>query len=479
MNRRSHVRVLIAISFIIILGFVAAGLNAYRTYSHIIEEDTLNITRLTSTNIFSEINVELVKPIFVSLTMANDSFVKKWLQQENEPESIRLYLDDIRTKYGYSSAFLVSSKSLNYYHTDGILKTIRSDNTQDAWYAEFIASGKDNALNVDLDEANQHLLSIFINCRIEDDNGELLGVTGVALTLDQVRHMLLYYQEMLGVEAYLTNTSGMVQVHPNPVYIETLNVFEDPSLKSERGIILSNREEMVVTKQAAEGVQKYLVSRYIPELDWILFVRNDTTQLQQAFSRQIIEDALVVFIVLLLVLGITLAIMRTYQRRLHTLAVSDDLTGIGNRRVLREELEKLTSASKKEHPVYTLYIIDVDGFKHLNDTKGHHKGDAVLCRIVSVVQKALGPDHTLYRWGGDEFAGILYMDGAAAKTCLEMVCDAVSKDDVLVEDDLTISAGAATSHDKTTPDHLLYQADIALYQAKNAGKNRVMLYESS
>lgn len=80
------------ISLIILIGIAAIVFFSFTTCSKIIKDDVLNISKLTSTNIYSEINNELTKPIFVSLTMANDSFVKQWLEQEDSQKIRKLLL---------------------------------------------------------------------------------------------------------------------------------------------------------------------------------------------------------------------------------------------------------------------------------------------------------------------------------------------------------------------------------------------------
>lgn len=100
------------ITGIVLIGFICITIINYCTYSVVIRDDIRNISRLTSLNIFSSISNELTKPIFVSLTMANDSFLKSWLRGENDsPEQIaelQDYLNGLKKKYDYSSVFLVA-----------------------------------------------------------------------------------------------------------------------------------------------------------------------------------------------------------------------------------------------------------------------------------------------------------------------------------------------------------------------------------
>lgn len=116
------------ITGIVLIGFICITIINYCTYGIVIRDDIRNISRLTSLNIFSSISNELTKPIFVSLTMANDSFLKSWLRGENDsPEQIaelQDYLNGLKRKYDYSSVFLVSAKTNIYYHYNGINKVI-------------------------------------------------------------------------------------------------------------------------------------------------------------------------------------------------------------------------------------------------------------------------------------------------------------------------------------------------------------------
>ncbi len=167
------------------------------TYNGIIKEDIKNISKLSSTNIYSEINNELIKPIFVSLTMANDSFLKKWLVDEQEgkasEEDLLTYLNGFYEKYGYNSVFLVSEGTKDYYHYQGLHKTVSDTDNHDQWYFEFVDQDIAYSLDVDNDEAAGNELTVFVNCRIENDQGDLLGVAGVGLRMNQVQKNSWYF----------------------------------------------------------------------------------------------------------------------------------------------------------------------------------------------------------------------------------------------------------------------------------------------
>ena len=107
MNNKLRLRTNLAVILLICLGFALNALVTHRTYSKVIEGDIRNISQLTSANIFSTISNEITKPIFVSLTMANDTFVVNWLKREEEASSEEIinYLEAMRKKYGYDSVF--------------------------------------------------------------------------------------------------------------------------------------------------------------------------------------------------------------------------------------------------------------------------------------------------------------------------------------------------------------------------------------
>ena len=216
------------ITGIVLIGFICITIINYCTYSVVIRDDIRNISRLTSLNIFSSISNELTKPIFVSLTMANDSFLKSWLRGENDsPEQIaelQDYLNGLKRKYDYSSVFLVSAKTNIYYHYNGINKVVSRDDSHDVWYYIFVASGIPHRLEVDTDEMARNELTVFVDCRIEDDHGELMGVVGVGVKMRELQQILASFELDFDLTAFLVNRQGVVQVHTSDAMIANATI---------------------------------------------------------------------------------------------------------------------------------------------------------------------------------------------------------------------------------------------------------------
>jgi diguanylate cyclase (GGDEF)-like protein len=135
--------------------------------------------------------------------------------------------------------------------------------------------------------------------------------------------------------------------------------------------------------------------------------------LREAFTRIVVaalpqEDQLEAAHRLQMVIDRTmLVIVETGVRRLREQALSDSLTGLGNRRALEQDLKReLHRASRHGHPL-TVAVIDVDGLKVVNDTHGHHAGDALLRRVAAAIRMTVRDEDIGYRLGGDEFALLL------------------------------------------------------------------------
>ncbi len=153
----------------------------------------------------------------------------------------------------------------------------------------------------------------------------------------------------------------------------------------------------------------------------------------------------------------------------------DVLTGSGNRRAGEARLgEEFALASRLQLPL-SVCLIDVDHFKDVNDSYGHPHGDEVLRRVARLIGEALRASDYVARFGGEEFLVVLPgAEPATARAVAERIRAHVADAHWERPPVLTISAGVASRSSTTTsPEHLLQQADKALYRAKAGGRNRV------
>jgi len=165
------------------------------------------------------------------------------------------------------------------------------------------------------------------------------------------------------------------------------------------------------------------------------------------------------------------------------LANTDPLTGLKNRRGFTETAQaQLLQCQRYPQPIAAL-AIDIDHFKSINDRYGHHVGDQAIQRVTESIVHTLRASDIIGRVGGEEFAVLLtHTDAGAARISAERLRLAVESMKIGVLNAaplrLTVSVGIALYQSKMTLDALLIHADMALYRAKNAGRNRVEMYES-
>jgi diguanylate cyclase (GGDEF)-like protein len=153
-------------------------------------------------------------------------------------------------------------------------------------------------------------------------------------------------------------------------------------------------------------------------------------------------------------------------------ALTDNLTGLGNHRAYQATLRERIAAAQHGHTEFSLCIVDVDDFKHINDTYGHQVGDDVLIALAEILRNAR--DGAAFRCGGDEFALLFTGDGTEAFERITEVQDAVA---ALGFTPVTISVGiAAYPSQAGDADALQRMADGALYWSKHHGKNRSFVY---
>lgn len=470
----------IIISAIILIGFFIISFANYYTYSKVIKDDIENISKLTSSNIYAEINSELTKPIFVSLTMANDAFLKSWLREESihedDPayiEKLRRYLSDLQKKYNYNSVFLVSPTTNSYYHFEGIHKKISPNNAHDVWYYAFLKSNKTYDLDVDVDEADNNTLTVFVNCRVEDADGRLMGVVGVGVKMRQLQSILAYFEKNFDLSAFLVNADGLAQVHTDERKIE--NAYMPALLPAGQYTTALPRPEDALRIEWYTSMEQEncLIIRYISQLEWYLVVDKNTSILKKSFMSLLFHDSLIIAVTIIALLMFCARLISSYNAMMTRLATTDELSGLMNRRAFRGALEKSIQQCRQHGDDCVLFIFDIDHFKTLNDTKGHLHGDALLRDLARVAGEIVGDAGDIARWGGDEFVGILHGPDDASAQILAGLLEAVPTRQELRQYAVTVSIGATRVVPSDTPDSLVARADEALYASKNLGRNRV------
>ncbi len=164
--------------------------------------------------------------------------------------------------------------------------------------------------------------------------------------------------------------------------------------------------------------------------------------------------------------------------QLAELAASDGLTKLLNRRALFEAAEREVARAKRHGHALSVVLFDVDHFKKCNDEHGHHVGDEVLCGVAETAKATLRAGDLLGRYGGEEFAFVLAeTDSSTASALADRVRRAIAEREHQAGAGrfrVTASFGVTTLGEESSFSALLERADAALYEAKRAGRNRVV-----
>ncbi len=171
------------------------------------------------------------------------------------------------------------------------------------------------------------------------------------------------------------------------------------------------------------------------------------------------------------------------EEELYRLAHSDSLTGLPNRTLFRVRMEQSLQRAKREHRMLALLFIDLDLFKNVNDSLGHSVGDDLLVDVAKAIQAEVREADTLARLGGDEF--VILMDAidnpSTVAHLAQRLCNKIANPFQVAERELRVTASIGVSlfpTDGTNMDSLLSNADMAMYRAKDQGRNTYRFFEA-
>lgn len=333
-------------------------------------------------------------------------------------------------------------------------------------------------INVDPDQANQNNLTFFINYKVYDYQDNFIGVAGVGLKVDTVVKLIDRYQQRYQRSVYFVDTQGRI----------VLTGAEGGPQGARAGQSLSELENLRDLQArlpkphsgsyeySAPDQRHFLNVRFIPELNWYLFVDKHEGSALGDIRRSLYLNLLICLVITLIVLALLNGVVRRFQRKIETQATLDSLTGLHNRRGFDLLAAQAMLEAQREPKPLTALLLDLDHFKRLNDTYGHLAGDQVLSGFARHLESCLRKSDIVCRWGGEEFIVLLKdTDSATALKIAEKIRLLIEQQRYAYEGknmQLTVSIGVTTLQADDTLHSLLSRADHAMYRAKQTGRNR-------
>lgn len=338
MKNKLLMRTNVILCIVIMMGFVIETSMNYTNNINAFRSNIENISELTSESIYYQINSYFTKPVSVSLTMSNDSLLKSFLSEEidNMDDSeflsrIQGYLNAYKDQYGYDTVFLVSAQTNRYYLHSGLDRIITPDDPKNQWYYDFLNSSDSYTLNINKGEpeAAENTAMTFINCKIFDENGSILGVVGIGLHNDNLQELLLRHKQQYGIRTMIiddTETAAISSEYEAD-YLDSglFNGFKYINITNLEDILDETLKDPKSFWVEISKGDSHIASRYIPEIKWYMILENDSIEVETQFRNQILLGVGAATIIVLSVLFIVNKLVFAYNDHLLKQVVSQEM----------------------------------------------------------------------------------------------------------------------------------------------------------
>ena len=311
--------ILIIVSFII---STAVSIDSLQTVMSSHEEA---YAKVIAGSIYDNLNQELQRPLNVGQTMAHDSFLISLLEQEPDlsdeemEETVQKYLCSLTDGMDFTSAFVVSADSLKYYTQAGMNKVLDLQNDEyDIWYSNFLEQNIDYDFDIDIDENNRNEWLVFVDNRIEDEDGNLLGVCGVSVVVDELQKELVEAQDKYQVRITLINDDGLVQID-----VDNINI---------KNTVLNNLDldASQLDYQYQKVNEGYVITKYMEGLGLYLVVASDNPSLSVSFKDMISDTVVSIFAILTFLVLVVILVLNRGNRAMILQAKTSGLISLSN-----------------------------------------------------------------------------------------------------------------------------------------------------
>ncbi len=344
--------------------------------NRVIERHNEELIKVIVSNVYDDIISGMLKPVMVAQTMSHDHFLRENLKAEKdvafetEVETLSTYLNSIKNGFGYSCAAITSAATMNYYTYKGFHKKVSPlYDEYDIWYKKFIDSGANYSYDVNLDETNNDTWTLFVDARIDDENGNLLGVCAIGMLMEKIQDIFVRNEDAYKIKINLVDKRGLIKVDSNSMRIENALI---------ESVIGAQTNDQITMKRIKDT---YVILRYIPELDWFLVIQRDANRELGAFSNLIFYMLTGFFITMVIILTLVQLGVSRQQRRIEELAKKNGITShaglYASMHLIEPDKDAIHELSRDEH-------IDLIKIADGGDAAG---------RLIRAVKEMTAPDN--------------------------------------------------------------------------------------
>ncbi|MEP4888520.1 MAG: sensor domain-containing diguanylate cyclase [Aliiglaciecola sp.] len=453
---------IVAFIFAVALSATISLLKSVETQS-LLEQESL-------TPAFNLISEEIIKPLYVAETIARASNLKNLMNSPVLDEvAIKQTLHELGEEFQVEF-FVANESDRTQYNSDG--SSLALDINKVEWYFRAMYTEQDIVGVL----GNREDIRIYYDVKIYNDKGEFLGFIGLNKKLTTFLNAFDNFKKEFGYDfvfvdhnnnVVLSSDTNLVadgkrilQLNQLPWYAPYISKYND-----------SEQHHNFLVEVAGEDL--LIAQANFEPLNWKMFLINPLkvrqTAATQDFAIQTTYITVAIFTAILIIWLIGKSLQGEFARR----HLKDPLTQLPNRAHLAWHYEKFARMNKS----IAVIMVDLDHFKAINDTYGHSAGDKALCEVANLLKSLLRDIDIVARWGGEEFVILLpAADITIANHIADRARQVIAKHIFVANSkviQITASFGVSADTGKSNLIQLINNADAALYEAKNSGRNKV------
>ncbi len=456
---------------LLIAGFTLIEMNSVQQYYTVVNQQIENNLNRTALTVESDVEGYASVQLAVASSMANDSYVRSWLHKEpySSTAAIISYLENRCDNFGYDSAFLVSDKTHRFFNQRAFVKELDLNNEYDSWYTKFLNMDDENVVLVNMDEANNYAISLFADCRITDREGNVLGVIGTSMRLDNLWDYYDGVEKEMDQQIFITPLSNA-----HSVFYSSSGHYIQPSdlaykLNLDENLIQSATEEGSLT---SVGNHRIFIKR-LYSVDWAIVVTQRSVSLSESIIAAMRSNSVYVILLSALLVLMSFLGMRRINRRLYQLENIDRMTGIPNQTLFTDQFKSLSSAEFLKP--CSFFTLTIDNFESLTEEMGTAYKNAILNIVSEELMKLTEQYGIIGRWETREYIGWLNMSPENAHKLLLRMNLRLSEQDKKLP--LHVSIGITDARNKRSLPILAMQAERAMYRSLRNGCGLCTIYD--